>query len=189
MNSKEKYWIAYYDTFNGEGYNATEGGGQGCKQSKETKRKKSEAQKGKTLNTGTPVKAIQEDTNHVIYFRNAGEFATKFGVDDAMLRRNIREGFLTKGYKSFYVPLEEYQQNYKKENFRMQKMYVAFNYDTGETIASNKSAQKLANEIGVSKITIRRRLIGKITTPPRKMKRNGNIAIDFKIEFIHVPFN
>ena len=45
LDEREKYWIAYYDTFKGEGYNCTEGGSNG-KHSEETKKKLSEAKKG-----------------------------------------------------------------------------------------------------------------------------------------------
>lgn len=47
LNEKEMYWIAYYNTFNGDGYNETEGGGgiKGRKHTEETRKIMSEKAK------------------------------------------------------------------------------------------------------------------------------------------------
>ena len=50
LDEREKYWIKYYNTFEGKGYNCDEGGGgiKGYKHTKEVKKKMSKSRKGES---------------------------------------------------------------------------------------------------------------------------------------------
>lgn len=78
-NEREQYWIAHFNTFLGEGYNETSGGGQ-CIRSKETRLRQSKAMKGKFLG-----KKISEEIKQKI------STATK----NAMSKNNVKQHIST----------------------------------------------------------------------------------------------
>lgn len=82
LDEREIYWIDYYDSYH-NGYNLTEGG-QGCRLSEETKKKISEATKGRIpWNKGIP---CSEETK-----RKSSEKQKGIKLSD-LRRKNISEG-------------------------------------------------------------------------------------------------
>lgn len=59
LNEAESYWIAHYDTFMGEGYNLTSGGGNFI-MSEESKHKSSESHKGQIVSDETKKKMSEK---------------------------------------------------------------------------------------------------------------------------------
>lgn len=133
-NERERYWISYYDTFYGNGYNATEGGDNGATHS-------------------LSVIQIDMDTLEVIHiFKSTHDAARYFGKNNAPInrvclgQRNSSYGYYwcyEYNYETYIEKIKE-QKETKKEDKKVNQIDIHTNKIIG-TYSSTWMAEKELN--------------------------------------------
>lgn len=166
LDEKERYWISYYDTFEGKGYNCNSGGGGNGKPSNKTRRKMSNS--SSIYNNAMwdeYIKVVLVETNELIgiYENNYVIVDTLKSVKGKKLDRraitcvlkNIKNCKIVGGYTFQYCSKEEYEEYLKiKDTINVDEIIShvkpfikVINKKTSELIGIYESKMEIAKSV------------------------------------------
>lgn len=154
INKVEIYWISYYDTFKGDGYNLCKGGEgvKGYNWSEEEKKRMSEQRSGEKsvhsfFGTETAIEIIKDKKNGM----STGKIIEKYGISQAVINNILnRKHWTTKDFPEEELPKIKY---IKKINKKTALKIL-------EMRKNNMPYYKIAERLPISLETIRQVCLG-----------------------------